>query len=269
MFQSLELDFSSIFTFENILKIVISILIIVGIFLADVIVRKIINRYSKKVNLDLHAVNLIKLMARILVFAFGLVALLQYLGIGTDWVLGVSAFSGAAVGFASTQTVGNFLAGLYIMVTRPFMIRDYVRIGDVEGEVHEITINYTKIYTPTYNLTEIPNRRVLDSIIHNYSTKKDIIDYSFEISFPHSDILTNEELIENCIIPGIEEFYLKHGDLLPKKPEVGMSKMDRWGRFFLIRMFYPEGDVTTFYDIQPDLLKNITNRWDLYKNQKK
>jgi len=268
MFQSLELDFSSIFTFETILTFVISIIIIIGIFLADVIVRKIISRYSERVNLDLHAVNLIKLIARILVFAFGLVALLQYLGIGTDWVLGVSAFSGAAVGFASTQTIENFLAGLYIMITRPFMIRDYVRIGDVEGEVHEITINYTKIYTPTYNITEIPNRRVLDSIIHNYS-KKDIIDYSFEMSFPHSDILTTEELIENCIIPEIEKFYLKHEDLLSKMPEVGMSKMDRFGRYFLVRMFYPEGNVTNFYDIQPDLIKNITNRWDLYKNQKK
>jgi small-conductance mechanosensitive channel len=36
------------------------------------------------------------------------------------------------------------------------MVRDYVKIGDTEGEVREITINYTKIYTPTYNITPNP-----------------------------------------------------------------------------------------------------------------
>ena len=47
-----------------------------------------------------------------------------------------------------------------------------MKIGDIEGEVREITINYTKIYSPTYNITEIPNRKVLDSTILNYSGKK-------------------------------------------------------------------------------------------------
>jgi small-conductance mechanosensitive channel len=51
--------------------------------------------------------------------------------------------------------------------------------------VKEISINYTKIHTPAYNITEIPNRKVLDSAILNYSGKKDIIDYSLEIGFPH------------------------------------------------------------------------------------
>ena len=113
-----------------------------------------------------------RLFSRLIVFASGVVAIVSLFGFPTDLFLGVSALTGAAIGFASTQTVGNFLAGLYLMISRPFMVRDYVKIGDVEGEVKEITINYTKIYTPTYNITEIPNRKVLDSVILNYSGKK-------------------------------------------------------------------------------------------------
>ncbi|NIQ07206.1 MAG: mechanosensitive ion channel family protein, partial [Candidatus Korarchaeota archaeon] len=74
-------------------------------------------------------------------------------------------------------------------------------------EVKEITINYTKIYTPTYNVTEIPNRKVLDSIIHNYSGKENVVDYSFQMGFPHHEKITNDELVEKCITPAIENFY--------------------------------------------------------------
>jgi len=130
------------------------------------------------------------------------------------------------------------------------MVSDYVKIGDVEGEVREITINYTKIYTPTYNITEIPNRKVLDSIILNYSGKKNIIDYSFPVGFSHQKNMTNSELLEECIKPAIEKFYKKHVKLLPKKPEASMSKMDRLGREVMIRMFFPEGKSDSFYDIQ-------------------
>jgi len=268
MFQFVEIDFPELFSVQTTLLIVVAAFIILLTVVADVLARRIISRYSKRVKLDRHAENLLRLIARLIVFAVGVVALLQHLGIGVEWFLGLSALTGAAIGFASTQTVGNFLAGLYIMISRPFMVRDYVKIEDVEGEVREITINYTKIYTPTYNIMEIPNRKVLDSTILNYSTKKNVIDYSLQIGFPHSENITNKELIDECIMPEIEGFYNKYKDLLPRKPELGMNKMDRFERGFLIRLFFPEGKIDTFYDIQPELMQNIVNSWDAHKKQK-
>ena len=149
-----------------------AIVIVVVAFVLDKLIRRSISKYGKRVDMEPHAVNILKLVSRIIVAVSGIVAFMGLFNVGTDWFLGISALTGTAIGFASTQTIGNFLAGFYIMISRPFMVRDYVKIGDVEGEVKEITINYTKIYTPTYNITEIPNRKVLDSIILNYSGKK-------------------------------------------------------------------------------------------------
>ena len=253
---------------ENLLLIATGLIIVIAMFVADRLARRAIARYSKRLRIEKHVENIFKLTARIIIFAVGVVALLSFLGMRTEWFVGVSALTGAAIGFASTQTVGNFLAGLYIMISRPFMVRDYVKIGDIEGEVREVTINYTKIYTPTYNITEIPNRKVLDSTILNYSGKKNIIDYSFQIGFPHSENITNKELIEKCIMPAIEKFYNKYKDYLLNKPEVSMFKMDRLGRGFLIRMFFPEGKINTFYNIQPELMQDIVNSWDAYKAEK-
>ena len=269
MFELLGIELSDLFSLENLLLIVSAAIIVLIAVIADRLVRKFISRYSRRVKLEEHAANILRLMARLVIAAVGVVALLQHVGVGVEWFVGLSALTGAAIGFASTQTVGNFLAGLYLMISRPFMVRDYVKIGDVEGEVREITINYTKIYTPTYNIMEIPNRKVLDSTILNYSTKKDTIDYSLPIGFPQLENITNEELVANCILPGIEEFYNKYNDILPEKPELGMYRMTRLERGFLVRIFFSEGNINTFYDIQPELMQSIVNRWDAYKLQKK
>ena len=260
--------FQDFLAMENLLLIVTGLVIVIVVFIADRLARRAIGRYSKRLRLDPHIENVFKLTARIVIVAAGVIAFLSYFGMPTEWFVGVSALTGAAIGFASTQTMGNFLAGLYIMISRPFMIRDYVKIGDIEGEVREITINYTKIYTPTYNLTEIPNRKVLDSTILNYSGKRNIIDYSFPMGFPHLENVTNKELMEECIMPAIEKFYNKYKDIFPKKPETSMFKFDRLERGFLIRMFFPEGKVDVFYDIQPELMQNIANNWDTYKTEK-
>jgi small-conductance mechanosensitive channel len=252
----------------NLEKVAIVLVIVAMTFVADILIRRALSRYGKRLDLEPHAVNILKLIARIVVFAAGVAALLTLFNFPTEWFVSISALTGAAIGFASTQTVGNFLAGLYLMISRPFMVRDYVKIGDVEGEVREITINYTKIFTPTYNITEIPNRKVLDSIIRNYSGKKDIIDYSFKMGFPHLENVTNEEMMADCIKPTIEKFYAKHKDLLSKKPEASMLNMDRLGREFTIRMFFPEGKINEFYNLQPALMQDIVSCWDYFKAEK-
>jgi small-conductance mechanosensitive channel len=265
MLQIKDFNFSDPLSVQNLILITIAAIILIVTIISDKIIRRIISRYSTSLELDKHVENLLKLVARLVVFSVGTIALLQHLGIGTEWFLGLSALTGAAIGFASTQTVGNFLAGLYIMISRPFMVKDYVNIGGVEGEVKEITINYTKIYTPTYNIILIPNKKVLDSTILNHSTKENIIDYSVQIGFPHSEKISNKDLLEKCITPEIENFYNKHKEILPKKPEVGMNIMDRFERGFLVRIYFPEGDIDTFYDIQPELMQNIVQHWDEYK----
>jgi small-conductance mechanosensitive channel len=255
-------------TTEELMLIAIAVVIAIAMLIADRLIRRAIARYAKRLKLEPHVENIFKLTARIIILAVGVTALLSLFGMPTEWFIGVSALTGAAIGFASTQTVGNFLAGLYIMISRPFMVKDYVKIGDIEGEVREVTVNYTKIYTPTYNITEIPNRKVLDSTILNYSGERNIIDYSFQMGFPHSENISNKELMEECIMPAIENFYNKYKDTLPKRPEISMFKFDRLERRFLIRMFFPEGKIDTFYNIQPELMQNIANSWDAYKAKK-
>ena len=46
-----------------------------------------------------------------------------------------------------------------------------------------------------------------------------------------------------------------------------MAVLDRLQRAFAIRMFFLEKDLETFYDIQPELVRGIAERWDTYRKE--
>ena len=273
-----ELGILDFVTFENTTLALKVLIVLVGAIVADRVIGRMIKRYSRRIGLVEHIENMFKVTARIVIFIAAITIILPIFKIDTGVILSISALSGAAIGFAATQTVGNFLAGLYIMISRPFTVSDYVKIGDVEGQVREITVNYTKIYMPTYNFIEIPNRQVLDSRILNYS-KKNIVDYTFRVGFPPTlpGDITNTELMQDCIAPVINSFYERQKKMFVKKPELAVATdymgymgsvgLDRLQRTFAVRVFFKEKDVEAFYDLQPQLLNEIIKKWDEYSKK--
>ncbi len=157
------------------------------------------------------------------------------------------------------------------MITRPFEVADYVKIGEVEGEVKEITLNYVKIYTPTYTLTEMPNRTVLNSSITRYMSE-DGIDYSFSMSFASMVYPTSwvhiSDLYEKILEPAVDEFWGKYGDILQRKPKVSISRVEFLNRTLTVRLFIPAGKSKRLYDLQPELQKMILTRLDGYRKEK-
>ena len=273
--ELLILDFV---TLENTTLALKVFIVLVGAIVADRVIGRMIKRYSRRIGLVEHIENMFKVTARIVIFAVAITIILPIFKIDTGVILSISALSGAAIGFAATQTVGNFLAGLYIMISRPFTVSDYVKIGDVEGQVREITVNYTKIYMPTYNFIAIPNRQVLDSRILNYS-KKNMVDYTFRVGFPPTlpGDITNTELMQDCIAPVINSFYERQKKMFVKKPELAVATdymgymgsvgLDRLQRTFAVRVFFKKKDVEAFYDLQPQLLNEIIKKWDEYSKK--
>lgn len=114
-------------------------------------------------------VNTLQVVGRLIIIPFSIVAFLNSYPIFQGTLLGVAALFGTAVGFASTNTIGNFLAGVYILLIRPFSIGDYVIFPGLgaEGRIREITINFTKIEGVNGNITLFTNNSLLNQQIIN------------------------------------------------------------------------------------------------------
>ncbi|WP_343697435.1 mechanosensitive ion channel family protein [Flavobacterium sp.] len=107
---------------------------------------------------------------RFLAYAFMLVIIFPYLpGSDSDIFKGVSVFVGILFSLGSSNAIANMVAGLVITYMRPFKIGDFIKIGDVSGEVIEKTALVTRIRTPKFEDITIPNATILSSTSTNYS----------------------------------------------------------------------------------------------------
>src|SRR5829696_2154938 len=80
-----------------------------------------------------------------------------------------SAVSAVVIGFALQDTLGNAFAGLAIQSEKPFHVGHWVKVGDFEGRVAEVTWRATKLRTKSGNFVILPNNFVSKEPIVNYS----------------------------------------------------------------------------------------------------
>lgn len=109
----------------------------------------------------------------IIVFIIALVIILGYLQIDiTPMVAGVG-IGALAIGLALQSTLSNFFAGMHLISDRPINVGDFIELDkDTSGTVEDIGWRSTRIRTLADNLLIIPNAKLADSNITNFSMPK-------------------------------------------------------------------------------------------------
>ena len=96
-------------------------------------------------------------------------------------LLGVS---GVAVGFAFRDILQNFLAGILILITEPFVIDDQIVFNDFEGTVEHIQTRATTIRTYDGTRIVIPNAELFtNSVKVNTAFEKRRLQYDIGIGY--------------------------------------------------------------------------------------
>ncbi|MDR0318821.1 MAG: mechanosensitive ion channel family protein, partial [Nitrososphaerota archaeon] len=164
---------------------------------------------------------------------------------------------GAALGFASQKTIGNFIAGLYLLAARPFKVGDYVKIGTVEGIAQEVTLNYAKVRTVGNNTVAISNLQILERDITNYlyetTHNGNIYCYTFEIGFDH--LVSSEKLLE--IFDTTFNLYKHH---FPKKPFCTLTRSTAVERVYTV--YFYTSDTNEIFKTRSQIVNQIFKLWD-------
>ncbi len=161
--------------FVGFLPNLFSIIVIVVIFKYAIKVLKFFVDEIKRENIHIDGFysdwaaptfNIVKL----LLYAFMVVLIFPKLpGSDSNIFKGVSVFVGILFSLGSSNAIANMVAGLVITYMRPFKIGDFIKIGDVSGEVIEKTALVTRVRTGKMEDITIPNATVLSSTSTNYS----------------------------------------------------------------------------------------------------
>ena len=99
----------------------------------------------------------------------------------TPFIAAIGAI-GLGAGLAVQGLLSNYGAGLSIILTRPFVIGDTIRVQGVWGVVKEVHLAYTLLSNEDEEVITIPNRHIVGEIIHN-SQADTILELSVGIAY--------------------------------------------------------------------------------------
>jgi MscS family membrane protein len=132
---------------------------------------RLIERFGEQHTLPFAVAGVSRTLARAFVYSIGLMLLLRFLGINTTPFFTALGFGSLALALSLQDTLGNFFAGLHILMERPIAVGDLIRLNDKEeGTVTDIGWRTTRIVTGLGSTLVMPNKSITTGHVLNYSS---------------------------------------------------------------------------------------------------
>ncbi|MBP2830706.1 mechanosensitive ion channel [Aquimarina sp. U1-2] len=146
------------------------VIFFVGIWVINLFSRGLRKFFQKKdydETLESFLYDLINIGLKILL----IILVITQLGVQTSSLVAILGAAGLAVGLALQGSLSNFAGGVLILFFKPFKIGDFIEAQGVSGTVKEISIFKTKLNTFGNQLAIIPNGKLSNENIINYSAE--------------------------------------------------------------------------------------------------
>ena len=158
-----------------------------------------IRKMMTKSNTDQTLVKFVGSLSYIALLAFVVIAALNQLGIQTTSFIAILGAAGLAIGLALQGSLGNFAAGVLMIIFNPFKVGDFIEGAGVAGTVEKIQIFTTQLKTPDNKTIIVPNAKMTGDNITNYTMKGTRrVDFVFGIGY-EDDIDKARKVIEDII----------------------------------------------------------------------
>lgn len=149
-------------------KLLTAILIIVAGVIVGGWAERWLTRALRRLDLEPPLRQLLSRVVRGLVLLLFLVMALQNLGVQLLPLIAGLGVAGAGIALAMQGVLSNIVAGLSIILTKPFRVGQYIQVTGVEGQVEQVSLFSTILLHSDRSKVVIPNRKIVGEILHNY-----------------------------------------------------------------------------------------------------
>jgi small conductance mechanosensitive channel len=149
-------------------KLLTAILIIIAGVIVGGWVERWLLKALRRFELEPPLNQLISRVVRGLVLLLFVVMALQNLGVQLLPLVAGLGVAGAGIALAMQGVLSNIVAGLSIILTKPFRVGQYVQVAGVEGQVEHVSLFSTILAHPDRSRVVVPNRKIVGEILHNY-----------------------------------------------------------------------------------------------------
>ncbi len=173
------------------------LILILGWIISKWAYRLLIN-ISIKRKLDEALGRFLASIIRYTILATAVIAALEKVGVQSTSLVAILGAAGLAVGFALQGSLSNFAAGVMMLLFRPVDIGHRVTVAGHTGGIEEIGLFATTLRTPDNETIIIPNSKITDDSIINYS-KRGMIRANVSIGVAYgTDIAKAIEVIQKA-----------------------------------------------------------------------
>ena len=149
------------------------------------------------------ASHMVTLMARIVLWALGLLFILSNLGIEVTSLIAGLGIGGIAIAFALQGILSDLFSSFSLYFDKPFRIGDYIVIGEHSGTVEKIGIKTTRIRTLQGEELVVSNAELTATRVQNFKKMEERrVSFSFGVTYE-----TEHEKVK--AIPGMIERILE------------------------------------------------------------
>ncbi len=182
----------------------------------------------------------------------GLLVALSSIGINVGALLALIGGGAFIIGFALQDTLGNFAAGVMLLIYRPFDVGDFVETAGVMGSVDNVSLVSTTIRTPDNKVILVPNKQVWGQVITNATASKERrVDLTFGIGYG-DDIAKAQTILEDIIT--------KHEKVLTTPaPVIKVNELADSSVNFVCR---PWSKTSDYWDVYWDITRKVKEEFD-------
>ena len=152
-------------------KVISVIAFSIGLAKSFVLDSMLIKKMREKSKRDLEdsSLNFILKIIRVVIYIVAVIIVLAILGVNLSGVIAGLGLGGVIVTLAAQDTAKNLFGGFVIFIDKPFAVGDWIQIDSYEGTVEDITFRSTRIRTFENSVLNIPNSKISDSSVINWS----------------------------------------------------------------------------------------------------
>ncbi len=189
-----------------------------------------------------------------LIYFFGVLFALQFLGINMTLIWTGAAALLVGLGIALQQTISDFFSGIILLFERSVQVGDYLELESNSGWIRRIGLRASSIETRENKTLVIPNSQLVNDRVVNWSTIEALTRFELSIGVAYgSDITTvNEHLLS------VAQAHAK----ISSRPKPFVRLTDFGDSALVFELYFYCNDFINIDDIKSDLRIQIYHQFN-------
>jgi len=179
------------------------------------------------------------------VLILGLIIVVQTVGINLSAITILAGALGIGIGFGLQNVTNNLVSGIIILFERPIKVGDRIQVGEVFGDVVNISMRSTMVVTNDNISVIVPNSEFISSTVINWSHNDRNIRFNIPVGVSYKE---DPENVKRILLEVANQ---ADGVLQDPKPDVLFEEFGESSLNFMLQIW------TSDYITTPGILKSI------------